>query len=377
MLNDLRRFSTSAFPEDLRQAAWTEVLHKVLMASGTPQHALPPLDGHVSSCSSALDSVFLTLSSSPQVLVPHAGNPHRYGQAVLVVALLTGSGLVAEGDDRIALSAGDILVLEPTRPWRVELNTDFRAVVVKLESSSFVLRLLRTSDQNLNKIAARSGVGAVCLNLVQSIADELDRLGRHELPPIEATLTELLVACLSSAEQGQPEDSTSVQLGHLRRVCRALEARLGDAELSIDDIGRLESLSTRYIQKLFKVGSTTFSEYLKARRLDRCRLDLANPALAHFTIAELCFRWGFNDAANFSRAFTARFGLSPKAFRAEPPRHLEAQVLQRGRPTAGRATTTERRATAPSPTGTRPDDVPAPHLAPTDTPLGASALPSG
>jgi hypothetical protein len=98
MLNDLRRFSTNAFPEELRQSAWAEVLEKVLMGNGTPGHALPPLDGHVSSCSSALDSVFVKLSSSPQVLVPHTGNAHRYGNAVLVVSLLAGSGLVIEGD---------------------------------------------------------------------------------------------------------------------------------------------------------------------------------------------------------------------------------------------------------------------------------------
>src|SRR5256885_13158319 len=45
---------------------------------------------------------------------------------------------------------------------------------------------------------------------------------------------------------------------------------------------------------------------------------------SHFSIAELCFRWGFGDAANFSRAFTARYGLSPKAYRASPARVQDA-----------------------------------------------------
>ena len=34
MLNDLRRFSTSAFPDKLRHTAWSEVLEKVLLSSG-------------------------------------------------------------------------------------------------------------------------------------------------------------------------------------------------------------------------------------------------------------------------------------------------------------------------------------------------------
>ena len=357
MLNDLRRFSTSAFPDNLRQAAWSEVLEKLLLSSAPGGRSRPALDGHVSTSTSALDSVFAKLSSSPQVLQPHPANARRYGHAVLVLALLEGSGLVADANESIALSPGDIIVLDPARPWRVELNTDFRAVVARLESASFILRLVRTCGQELNKIDTRSGVGSVCLTLTRSIADELEHLGRHELPPLEATLTELLVACLSRqehrAQAGQAEDSTSVQLGHLRRVCRAIESHLGDAELQIDDIGRLEDLSTRYIQKLFQVGSTTFSDYLKSRRLERCRLDLANPSLAHITISELCFRWGFKDAAHFSRAFSTRYGQTPKAYRAEPPREAD-DSLRRGRPAQAPAP----RAT-PRDTGKAPAPLPA------------------
>lgn len=359
MLNDLRRFSTSAFPDNLRQAAWSEVLEKVLLSSAPGGRSQPALDGHVSTSTSALDSVFAKLSSSPQVLLPHPANARRYGHAVLVLTLLDGSGLVADANESIALSPGDIIVLDPTRAWRVELHTDFRAVIARLESASFILRLVRTCGQELNKIDTRSGVGAVCLTLTRSIADELEHLGRNELPPLEATLTELLVACLSRqehrAQAGQTEDSTSVQLGHLRRVCRAIESHLGDAELQIDDIGRLEDLSIRYIQKLFQVGSTTFSDYLKSRRLERCRLDLANPSLAHITISELCFRWGFKDAAHFSRAFSTRYGQTPKAYRAEPPKEAD-DSLRRGRPAQPPAPRPALRDTAKAPAALPPTD---------------------
>jgi len=332
MLDDFRRFSTGAFPEELRPAAWNEVLTKVLLRSDAGAKAHKPLDGYVSSRTSTLDSVFITLASSCQSLSPHPSNAHRYGSAVLLLALLEGSGLVTESGETVALSAGDMIVLDPSQSWHIDLNTSFRAVAVKLESASFILRLLRTRGQDLNKISSANGVGAVCMNVVRSISDELDGLARHELLPVEATLTELLVTSLSHTDEDLVEDATSVQLGHLRRVCRTIEARLSDPDLSIEDIGRIEALSTSYVQKLFKVGSTTFGEYVRGRRLERCRLDLVNVGLAHFTISELCFRWGFGDVANFSRAFTARFGISPKAYRAEPPKESD-HPTQRGRPT--------------------------------------------
>lgn len=331
MLDDLRRFSLDAFPEELRAGAWAEVLSKVLLGEKAPSGKRPPLSGYVSSRRSALGSVMVRLNASPHVLVPRPSGAGRFGGAVLALALLEGSGMVVEGDESIALAAGEIILLDPARPWEVDLRTECRVVIAKLESAGFVLRLVRTSTHDLNKISSKTGVGAVCLNLVNSIANEFDQLSDHELLSLEAMLTELLVTCLSHANDDAAEDSTSVQLGHLRRVCRTIEARLADADLSIDEIARVESLSTRYVQKLFTVGATTFGEYLKNRRLERCRIDLSNPALGHFSIAELCFRWGFGDAANFSRAFSARFGMAPKAYRSLAPEEADAHI-QRGRP---------------------------------------------
>ena len=338
VLDDLRRFSTDAFPEELRHAAWTEVLGKMMMEAEWPASgATMALDSYVSSRSSSLGSVFVKLTSSPQALLPQAGNARRADGAVLLFALLEGQGRVCEGDDSVAIAPGVLIVLDPARPWRIEMDSRFRALGVKLESAGFLLRLVRTSGQELNTVTPRTGVGAVCANLVHSIADVLDQFDGTDLLPLEATLTELLVTSLSRAASSPDEEATSVQLGHLRRVCRTIEARLGDAELTIDEVGRVEQLSTRYLQKLFQVGGTTFGEYLKSRRLERCRLDLTNRALIHFGIAELCFRWGFNDAANFSRSFRARFGMSPKAYRAAPVPDTDdpGSQLHRGRPMKG------------------------------------------
>ena len=80
------------------------------------------------------------------------------------------------------------------------------------------------------------------------------------------------MACLShSDESARPtrthasthadaveHEPSSVQLGHLRRLCRTVEARLGDAELTLDAVAAIEGLSTSYVQKLFRVASAAF-----------------------------------------------------------------------------------------------------------------------
>ena len=70
-----------------------------------------------------------------------------------------------------------------------------------------------------------------------------------------------------------------------------------------------------YGRKLFAAAGQNFSTYLRTRRLERCRLDLTSPMFASLSISEICFRWGFNGSAHFSRAFKDRYGVSPRDYR--------------------------------------------------------------
>jgi AraC-like DNA-binding protein len=54
---------------------------------------------------------------------------------------------------------------------------------------------------------------------------------------------------------------------------------------------------------------------MRTRRLEGCRRDLADPALAERTVAEIAHRWGWSDAARFSRRFREAYGCAPSDLR--------------------------------------------------------------
>jgi AraC-like DNA-binding protein len=88
-------------------------------------------------------------------------------------------------------------------------------------------------------------------------------------------------------------------------------------------ISRYAGLSARYINNLFEDEETSLMRYVWRRRLENCRKELVNPVYAEHRISDIAFRWGFNDAAHFSRAFKQHFGCNPREIRGNKAQWCE------------------------------------------------------
>jgi AraC-like DNA-binding protein len=106
--------------------------------------------------------------------------------------------------------------------------------------------------------------------------------------------------------------SRSVSLNNIKTL---IEQNLRNVDLDTGFITRYSGLSTRYINDLFGDEGTSLMRYVWKRRLENCRKDMQNPVYAGHRVSDIAFRWGFNDAAHFSRAFKQQFGCSPREFR--------------------------------------------------------------
>jgi len=100
-----------------------------------------------------------------------------------------------------------------------------------------------------------------------------------------------------------------------RAILDYIDRNLADADLGISGISRAFGFSSRTIHKLFEGEAQTVARLIWERRLERCRKDMADPALAARSITEIAHLWGFSDSQHFSRAFKLRFGLTPRAYR--------------------------------------------------------------
>jgi AraC-like DNA-binding protein len=308
------RFSTASYPKGERARAWREALQRLRL----PQATAPdqePFRGEVSCLTSPLGMDFAVMSASPQVI---SGRNPNQPAAVWLVVLLKGKADFFDGETTTALEVGDIVYGPTGVEAALTLSTPFRLLFISAPRVALDHRLIAPLSLRLGRLPARRGLGHVFSGLLRGAAETLDRLTSDELRPVELALTEFLVANL--AAEGSPAargGAEAARAAHLHRVCQTIETLLSDPDLTLDRVADADGVSPRSLQKLFAAQGLNFSSYLRNRRLERCRLDLASPMFSTLSISEICFRWGFNGSAHFSRAFKERYGVTPRDWRRE------------------------------------------------------------
>lgn len=94
-----------------------------------------------------------------------------------------------------------------------------------------------------------------------------------------------------------------------------VEQHLHRADLDSATIADAFQVSARSVRDVFAANGTTPGRYMLARRLERARTLLLNPAQHQRAIGEIAYAAGFADQAHFSRSFRAAFEQSPSEAR--------------------------------------------------------------
>ena len=306
------QFSTDNLPRQERAQAWREAITRLRLPVGEA----PPAEafhGAVSCLISPLGMEFAVVDGSPQTI---SGRNPNQPAAVWLVVLLQGEATLSDDVSTVALEPGDIVYGPTGMNAALRLLTRFRIMFITAPRVALDHRLIAPLSLKIGRLPAASGLGHVFSGLLKATADTLDELTSDQLRPVELALTEFLVASL--AAEGSPSalgGAGAARAAHLHRICQTIETLLAEPDLTLGRVADEDGISPRYLQKLFASANQSFSTYLRTRRLERCRLDLTSPMCAGLSISEICFRWGFNGSAHFSRAFKDQYGVSPREYR--------------------------------------------------------------
>ncbi|MGW2230570.1 helix-turn-helix domain-containing protein [Streptomyces formicae] len=272
-----------------------------------------------------LGSVRVAAFSSPPAHLSRTwADVRRSDPGTYQLTFVSGSPLwISQRRQDSGLVFGDMVLFDLSQPFEGEVpdrgrNTE--VVIVQLPNEELPLPVNRVRELLARPLSVRTGMGAILARFVSSLhafgpdcaPGELDRLGTVTLDLAAAGLAQHL-----GAYEELPADTRRQAM--LSRVNAFIDHNLGDPELTPAAVATHHHISLRSLHSLFRQQGETVAASIRRRRLARCHADLLDPRLRHRPISVVAARWGLLRPADFSRAFRAAYGVSPRELRRTAP----------------------------------------------------------
>jgi AraC-like DNA-binding protein len=232
-----------------------------------------------------------------------------------VAIQITGLSAVSHGGRDITLRPGDFTLYDTARPYQMSGAGSFHMQTLMFSRASLRLSPAQLEWLTTRQISGREGLGVLVAQYLAGLVRQLDTVGRGSWHLADATLDLLKAVFAERLAHNGSNDLGNAEAGLLLRVRIYIERRLGDPDLDVASIAAAHHVSVRKLQKLFADQEQTVTGWIRDRRIEHCRRDLANPALAERAVSSIATKWGLFDPAHFSRLFKSTYGLSPTEYR--------------------------------------------------------------
>jgi AraC-like DNA-binding protein len=239
-----------------------------------------------------------------------------------------GSYVVSQDDRQARLRPGEFAVYDTRRPYEVDCGVGGddagQALTFMFPFSLLSLPPSRLKQLTAVRIPASAGIGVLTSQFLVHLARTIDHCSPVEATRLSTAALEVLASRLAHELDAMgwvtPETHRRALLG---RIQAFVQERLGDPELSPGMIAAAHHISVRYLHKLFQEEGATVAGWIRQRRLEACRRELTDPALASRPVAAIAARWGFSSASYFGQVFRTAQGMPPQEYRrwAQHPDH--------------------------------------------------------
>lgn len=242
-------------------------------------------------------------------------------QAVQVHLVLLGAAVPDLGRGRYQAAAGAMRADGSRRPHAGRAWSADR--VIRQLTLSVPRRALpvppRWTECFLGNCPAEAGAGAILAELLQDAFSALDQgLDPHSQESVQLGNAALCLVCALIAHRADAQAALPAERRQhvlVEQIRAFIEAHLADPALSPRTVADAHHLSLRHLHRVFQQDGTSVSTWVRQRRLEHCRQDLADPRLATRPIHAIGARWGFPRPADFTRAFHNAYAMPPSEYR--------------------------------------------------------------
>ncbi|WP_432514723.1 AraC-like ligand-binding domain-containing protein [Kineococcus sp. SYSU DK001] len=238
-------------------------------------------------------------------------DPSDGGAQLCKVSLqVEGRSVLRQGGRETVLHPGEYTVYSADEPYDLHNAAGFRSVVLMFPRSALGLTDQQWRHTPGLRLAATAGSNRLTVPYLRQLAEDAAQLRGPVARRTRRTMLDLIATSVVEAVGGEGRLSSPTD-----PIVRWLDDHLAEPDLSPRRIAAAHYISPRKLQSMFREEGTSVSGWIRGRRLEACRRDLAEAHLSGIPIAAVARSWGFQDAAHFTRLFRQAFGTTPSDFR--------------------------------------------------------------
>jgi len=232
---------------------------------------------------------------------------------------------VESGSASLDASRSTAAVLQPGRPRTLLLPAGSTTLLVGIERAAVLVHLSRllgriprhplAFDPELDLMAGTASRWNLAVAMLHAELEERGSLLRAGIG--QGHLEEFLMSALlyghpSSYSEALAEPERAARHPATRAARDFIELNLSE-RLTVASVASAAGVSPRTLQAAFRSEMrTTPTAYIRGRRLDQVRADLAEAAVGGgSTVTGVATRWGITHLGRFASEYRKRFGESP------------------------------------------------------------------
>lgn len=233
---------------------------------------------------------------------------------MLVSFAVQGEGRVVQDGREARLEPGDFALYDTTRPYELLFDAPFTHWVLKVPRAEIRRRLGTPEALTAARVPGAAPLGRLTRDFLAGFAALPATTSCSVQEQLAGQALDLLTMALAEHVPARASQS-AYRTALAARMRGFVEQHLHRADLDGAAIAGAFRVSARSVRDVFAVEGTTPGRYILARRLERARTLLADPAQHQRAVSEIADAAGFADPAHFSRSFRAAFGQSPREAR--------------------------------------------------------------
>ncbi|MEM8982163.1 MAG: helix-turn-helix domain-containing protein [Pseudomonadota bacterium] len=245
------------------------------------------------------------------------------GRALSLLHLRHGKEALTIADNEITLQAGDLVLWDSERPMTFDVPGHLEKLTLMFPYAALTSIFPNATDYVGRVIPSRRGLSTLLTSYLNSIEKEMWTMSAEDLTAAMKPTMDLLATVLTM-ESRLPRQSLKTMTLH--RIQQYIIDHLSDPDLTPTNIAARNGITPRYLHLLFEEEGVSVSQWIRERRLERCKDDIARSLATGRSITAIAYDWGFNHPSHFSRAFKQRYRMAPRSYLHSLAKRAEKRV---------------------------------------------------